>query len=159
MIITNKEAIRYDYSNDCLVIDDEYLVDEDRYSILDRKEPLGMKALGRIYFHSYSNLDYTTGEPVEKAVISGGERGVEGKYLKHGVRVYTEEQVKTIILKGLYEDNEELNPKLPNDVWALLEELSNNKAKNKSKRAKDILQKYSKIDFRTGEKDSESRRY
>ena len=151
MIITNKEAIRYDYSNDCLVIDDEYLVDEDRYFVLDTKEFLGMKALGRIYFDSYSNLNYTTGEPVEKAIISGGEQGVEKKYLKHGARVYTEEQVKTIILKGLYEDNEELNPKLPIDVWTLLEELSNNKAKNKSKRAKDILEKYSKIEFKTGE--------
>ena len=100
MIITNKEAIRYDYNKDCLTIDDEYLIDEDRYSVLDIKESLGMKALGRIYFHSYSNLNYTTGEPVEKAVISGGEQGVEKKYLKHGARVYTEEQVKTIILKG-----------------------------------------------------------
>ena len=147
MIITNKDAIRYDYSNDCLVVDDEYLIDEDRYSVLDTKEYLGMKALGRIYFHSYSNLNYTTGEPVEKAIISGGERGVEEKYLKPGVRVYTEEQVKTIILKGLYEDTEELNPRLPVDVWTLLEELSTNKAKNKSKRAKDILEKYSRIDF------------
>ena len=152
MIITNKDAIRYDYSNDCLVVDDEYLIDEDRYSVLDTKEYLGMKALGRIYFHSYSNLNYTTGEPVEKAIISGGERGVEEKYLKPGARIYTEEQVKTIILKGLYEDTEELNPRLPVDVWTLLEELSNNKAKNKSKRAKDILKKYSKIDFKTAKK-------
>ena len=151
MIITNKDAIRYDYNKNCLIIDDEYLIDEDRYSVLDINEFLGMKALGRVYFHSYDNLNYTTGEPVEKAIISGGERGVEEKYLKPGARIYTEEQVKTIILKGLYEDTEELNPRLPVDVWTLLEELSNNKAKNKSKRAKDILEKYSKIEFKTGE--------
>lgn len=128
------------------VIPDEYLVPEG-YSVLDHEEFTGMKAIGRVYFRPADNLDYTTGEPVEMAYITGGEKGVTDSYLKPGARVFTEEQVINLLNSRCYESNEKLKPKLPEDVYEFLEQLADNTAKMKPIRARAFLSKYKKEGF------------
>lgn len=125
-------------------IPDEYLVKEG-YSVVDGNELTGMKAVGRIYYSPASNLDYTTGEPVEMAYITGGERGVTNQYMRAGVRVFTEEQVLNMLNSRCYEANDELKPKLPEDVYDFLEKISKNTAKRKPSTAAELLEKYNKI--------------
>lgn len=125
-------------------IPDEYLVKEG-YSVLDDNELTGMKAVGRIYYSPAGNLNYTTGEPVEMGYVTGGERGVTDLYLRPGVRVFTEEQVLAMLNSRCYEANDELKPKLPEDVYAFLEEISKNTAKRKPSTAAGLLEKYNKI--------------
>ena len=121
-------------------IDDEHVSDIAWYNTTTEKCILGMKPLGRIYFGELKNLNYTDGTPVEMPYISGGEKGMEDKYLKAGQRVYTEEMVVNIINSRCYDSS--LLPKLPFEVYELLKELTENKGKNKGSRAKLILEKY-----------------
>ena len=126
-------------------IDEEHIHDNDGYSTTDIKESLGLKPVGRVYFFEYENLDYRDGGAVEKPVITGGEVGMINRYLKPGVKVYTEEMVINIVKSRLYENNEELKPKLPKDVAEFLNEIEKNTGKNKPKRAKELLNKYSVV--------------
>lgn len=141
MLITDVTKLRKGIFDKDWIIPDEYLVPQG-YSVLDPKEPLGMKSIGRIYYQPARNLDYVSGEPVELPYIDGGEVGVTDRYMKAGAKVYTEEQVKNLLQSRAYEVNEDLKPKLPEDVYGFLSEVSNNKAKDKPKRAKELLNKY-----------------
>lgn len=145
-LIKDTESLKYNRLG--YEIDEIDLHKTNGYTQIDELETLGVKPLGRIYFDEYANLDYTTGEPVEKAVISGGEIGVLKKYLKAGEKVYSSEQVKDLINARIYEKNECLKPKLPEDVYAFLKELSNNKAKDKPVRALELMSKYKMIDYK-----------
>lgn len=115
------------------------------YKTIDDREIVGMKPVGRLYFDKYKNLDYTDGIPVEKAIVDGGERGMIRKYLKPGVAMYTGEMVKEIIKSRLYENVDDLKPKIPEEVYEFLEDIANNKAKQKPKKAKELLSKYKMV--------------
>lgn len=144
MIITDIQRIEYrpflHFS-----IPNEYLMEDEGYTVLDNLLSVGMKPLGRIYFDRHENLNYTDGTPVEKPIISGGEKGVLQEYLKAGERVYTEKQVINIINSRCYESNDDLKPKIPPEIAQFLKGVSKNTAKNKPKRAKELLEKYSVI--------------
>lgn len=144
MLITDVTKLRKGIFDKDWIIPDEYLVPQG-YSVLDPKEPLGMKSIGRIYYQPARNLDYVSGEPVELPYINGGQVGVTDRYMKAGAKVYTEEQVKNLLQSRAYEVNEDLKPKLPEDVYEFLEEIANNEAKRKPTRAKEFLSKYKMV--------------
>ena len=132
--------IKNDYN--LMKIDDEYIYPSDSYENNFKSELLGMKPLGRIYFDHYEHLNYTDNTPVERAIIDGGTRGMIEKYMKPGARVYTEEMVCNIINSRIYENSDELKPKLPSEVYNFLTEIAENKGKNKPSRAKELLEKF-----------------
>lgn len=140
MKLIDTKQLRYHSGDGLMEIDEEHIYDSYGYSRTTNEYILGMKPLGRIYFRPATNLDYTDGTPKEFAYISGGEKGVEDKYLKAGERVYTQEMVVNIINSRCHD--EKLLPKIPLDVYELLKELSENKGRNKPVRAKEILEKY-----------------
>ncbi|UXU67455.1 hypothetical protein MUA52_05060 [Staphylococcus agnetis] len=127
-------------------IDDEYIYPSERYyNTIEKEEILGMKPLGRIYFDRYNHLDYTDGTPKERAIIDGGERGMIERYMEPGARVYTDNMVLNIIRSKVYENNDELKPKLPVEVYEFLTEIASNKGKNKPARAKELLEKFNVV--------------
>lgn len=142
MKIIDTARLQYDsrLQTGFMKIDDEHVSDIAGYNTTTNNYILGMKPLGRIYFGELKHLNYADGTPVETAYISGGEKGMEDKYLKAGQRVYTEEMVVNIINSRCYDSI--LLPKLPFEVYELLKELTENKGKNKGSRAKSMLEKY-----------------
>lgn len=132
-------------------IDDEHIYDSRGYETKLKEEILALKPLGRIYVDKFNNLDYSDGTPVEKPIITYGELGMINKYMKPGARVYTDEMVVNIIQSRIYEQNEELKPKLPVEVFEFLTEIANNKAKNKPKRAKELLTQFKVVGGSTNE--------
>ena len=149
MKLINTDKLRYHHGinshHSLMEIDDEYIYSSNSYETNLKDEILGLKPLGRIYFDTFNNLNYTDGTPVEKPIITRGERGMIDRYMKPGARVYTDEMVVNIIQSRIYEQSEELKPKLPIEVYEFLSEISNNKAKNKPKRAKELLDQFKVI--------------
>lgn len=146
LIKTKKLEYPGKFHDGYMMIDEEHIHDMD-FAYSTTEDILNvLKPLGRLYFDEYKNLNYTDGTPVERAVVSGGERGMIERYLRPGVRVYTEDMVVNIIKSKLYEQNNELKPKLPQEVADFLKEISNNQATDKPKRAKILLEKYNVIE-------------
>lgn len=144
MKLINTDKLRYHHSG-LMGIDDEYIYNSKGYETDLKNEILGLKPLGRIYFDTFNNLNYTDGTPVEKPIITHGELGMIERYMKPGARVYTDEMVVNIIQSRIYEQSDELKPKLPIEVYEFLSEIANNKAKNKPKRAKELLDQFKVI--------------
>lgn len=148
MKLIDTSKLKYHYKADMMAIDDELIYDDTYgYNTYDKEYLLSLKPLGRIYFSPLQNLDYVDGTPVEAPYITGGEKGMIDKYLKAGARVYTEEMVLNILKSKLYENSDELKPKLPEDLHNFLVELSENKAKDKPQRAKEFLDKYKLVGY------------
>lgn len=144
MKLIKTDKLRY-YDAHLMEIDEEHIYNARGYETNLKKEILGLKPLGRIYFDTFNNLDYTDGTPVEKPIITHGELGMIKRYMKPGARVYTDEMVVNIIQSRIYEQSDELKPKLPIEVFEFLSEIANNKAKNKPKRAKELLDQFKVI--------------
>lgn len=145
MIITDTRKIVREWGDKEYHIDDEYLIPDTlhRYSVLKKDGQFRMKPVGRIYFEPMENLNYVGGGAVEHAWITSGERGVEDRYLKPGVAVFTERQVEQIVDGRLYDESHK--PKLPEDVYNFLKEIAAGKAKNKNKRAQNFLDEFKVI--------------
>ncbi|MEK0398587.1 hypothetical protein [Tetragenococcus halophilus] len=148
MEILNTEKIDIDWVTKRATIPDEYLSKDNhyKYSIMDESYRFNMKPVGRVYFAGLADLNYTDGTPKEAPLIGGGEFGTIDRYLTPGCLVYTEDQVENLINSRLYEDEDQFKPKITKELETLLTELSENKAKNKAKRAKEMLEKYQVID-------------
>lgn len=152
MIITDASKITYDhsnYNNDKITmhVPDEYLIPDSewKYSALSKDFDLGMKPVGRLFGTTSQYLKYSDGTPVTILAVDGGEHGMADRYLKAGKLVYTEDQVKNIINSRCYEQNEELTPKITAELESFLKGIANNTMKDKPKKAKELLEKYSVI--------------
>lgn len=146
MKLIDTSKLRFHHGRDLhhslMEIDDEHIYNTMGYETKLKDEILGLKPLGRIYVDKFNNLNYSDGTPVEKPVITDGELGMINKYMKPGARVYTDEMVVNIIQSRIYEQTDELRPKLPVEVFEFLTEIANNKAKDKPKRAKELLDQF-----------------
>lgn len=144
MKILDITKIQTDYKTLEVTIPDEYLApqEEYRYSIFEDQYALKMKPVGRVYYGQLKNFNYTDGTPVECALVSGGEAGVEKRFLRAGVPVYTSEQVELIINNRCYESNNNMKPRISNELANFLRDVAAGTAKNKPTRAKELLDKY-----------------
>lgn len=152
--LIDTRKLRYDSISEfgIMEIADEYIYPRRGYETTLKDDVIGMKPLGRIYFHEFKNLNYTDGTPVECAAINGGEFGMIDRYMKAGARVYTDEMVVNLIQSRIYEGNDELKPKLPVEVYDFLNEIANNKAKDKPKRAKELIKKFKVVGEKTDDR-------
>ena len=146
MKLIDTKKLRYHHvrnlNGSLMEIDDEHVYEARGYETNLKEEILSLKPLGRIYVDKCKNLDYSDGTPVEIPFIGGGEFGMINRYMKPGARVYTDEMVVNIIQSRIYEQSDELKPKLPIEVYEFLSEIADNKAKDKPKRAKELLDNF-----------------
>lgn len=143
MYISDISKLNLKFGSDLYHVDDQYLIPdgEIKYSFLTDGD-LGMKPVGRVYYSQAASTHYKDGAPFEMPTIGGGEMGVIQRYLRAGVPVFTREQVISILTSRCYERGNQLKPKITGELAEFLEQIANSTAKDKPKRAKELLKKY-----------------